>query len=90
MQIRLLTPQVLRRYATDDLRINIAGGTVKDLLVEVQRRYPALYSCICDETGRLRQHINLFIGNELLVRDNLKTRLRQGDVVSVYQAVSGG
>lgn len=90
MEIRLLTPQVLREYASDDLRISIGGDTVEDLLLEVQRLYPELYRCICDETGTLRQHINLFIGDELLVRDNFRSRLRPGDVVSVYQAVSGG
>ena len=91
MKIRLLIPMILREYATkDDLWITMRGDTVGHLLAEVKRSYPALYPCICEETGRLRQHINLFIGNELYARDHPQTTLKPGDTVSVYQAVSGG
>lgn len=90
MQIRLLTPQALREYAGDDIRLEIEQNTVADLLAELQRHHPKLYGCICDETGRLRQHINLFVGNELLARNHFSAELRPGDVVSVFTAVSGG
>lgn len=90
MEIRFLTPMFLRRYASDDLCIKFTGNTVRDLLDEVQRLYPDLHSCICDETGQLRQHINVFVGDELLSRNNLAKRLSPKDVVSVFQSVSGG
>ena len=58
---------------------------------EVHENYPSLYTCICDETGTLRQHINLFVNNELLMeREAFNAQLESGDVVSVFQAVSGG
>lgn len=90
MEIRLLTPLVLSQYASNDINVEIRGNTVGDLLSEIEEQYPALYNCVCDETGRLRPHINLFVGNELLSRDDFKAKLRAGDVVSVFQSVSGG
>ena len=35
MEIRLLTPQVLREYASDDLRISIGGDTVDEFVESV-------------------------------------------------------
>lgn len=91
MEIRLLTPQSLRQYASCDMRMEIDGHTLGDLLLEVQRRHPSLYQCICDETGRPRRHVNLFVENELVMHDHFgDIELRDGNVVSVFQAVSGG
>ena len=45
---------------------------------------------ICDETGALRPHLHLFINNDLLADRGFETRIEPNDVVSVFQAVSGG
>jgi molybdopterin converting factor small subunit len=91
MKIKVQIPRVLEKYCDGNLEIGIKGDTVAELLAQLQHHYPALYVCVCDETGRLRQHINLFVNNDLLVeRQDLATRLAPGDVVSIFQAVSGG
>lgn len=93
MQIKFQFPRILWKSTTaeqGERDLHVSGGTVADLLREVQRLEPQLYRCICDETGRLRQHLNLFINDTLLDRNQLQTRLCSGDVVQVFQAVSGG
>jgi molybdopterin synthase sulfur carrier subunit len=91
MKIELQIPRVLQKYFNGNLEVFIEAETVGELLEKVQQNYPALYVCICDETGKLRQHINLFVNNDLLLeRTTLDKRLNTGDVVSVFQAVSGG
>jgi molybdopterin converting factor small subunit len=71
--------------------LQLAGATPRALLHALHRKYPALYRCICDERGALRRHIQLFINNDFIRdRDELDTKLKPGDVVSVFQAVSGG
>jgi len=49
------------------------------------------HAAICDETGAVRRHINLFV-NRSHVRDlqGLDTPLAAGDVLFVLPAVSGG
>lgn len=91
MLIPFRIPRVLQQYCAGVPELRLQGTTVRGLLDEVGRRHPALYRCICDETGTVRQHINLFLNDDLL-RDqhDLDTRLKAGDVVSVFQAVSGG
>ena len=61
------------------------------MLVELEERYPDLYSGVCDETGAVRRHINLFVNaDHIRDRDGLDTSLVQGDEVMILPAVSGG
>ena len=91
MKTKFRIPRVLQKYCEGDLELLIDAETVGELLDDVRQNYPSLYGCICDETGSLRQHINLFVNSSLVVeRKNFDKRLESGDVVSVFQAVSGG
>ena len=60
-------------------------------LEQLERSHPSLYSSVCDETGKVRRHVNLFV-NDSNVRDRqgLDTALVPGDVLTIVPAVSGG
>ncbi|MFN0051008.1 MAG: MoaD/ThiS family protein [Planctomycetales bacterium] len=84
-------PRVLRQYGDGKDEFRLSGETVRDLLLELNRKHPQLYGCICNETGSVRQHINLFVNDDCLCKQTgLDTPLEPGDVVSVFTAVSGG
>jgi molybdopterin converting factor small subunit len=65
--------------------------SVRAVLGELEGQFPSLYQGICDETGAVRRHVNLFV-NAANIRDRegLDTELSPGDEVSVLPAVSGG
>jgi molybdopterin converting factor small subunit len=64
---------------------------VRAVLGEIQRLYPELYRGVCDETGAVRRHVNLFINEDnVRDRDGLETVVEPGDIVSILPAVSGG
>jgi len=46
---------------------------------------------ICDETGAVRRHVNLFVNIDN-IRDGagLDTALASGDIITIMPAVSGG
>ena len=91
MEITVEIPQVLCRYAGDRSKLTVRADTVQNALLELERDYPALHQCVCDERGVVRRHINVFVNNDFMRdRDGLATRLVAGDVVSIFQAVSGG
>jgi len=84
-------PKILRQYCQGQWELRLEGATVRDLLVRLNQEHPGLYRCLCDETGAVRRHINLFVNDDFLFnRQGLDTRIEAGDVVSVFQAVSGG
>ncbi|MBX3420828.1 MAG: MoaD/ThiS family protein [Pirellulaceae bacterium] len=90
MPTQLLVPRVLQPHINYQVGVELSGETVAELLVELQASHPALYQCICQETGQLRKHIHLFINNDLVSPAHMTQVLEPGDVVSVFQAVSGG
>ena len=52
---------------------------------------PPLYRNVCDETGTVRRHVNVFVNSDnVRDRDGLDTALAPGDVVTILPAVSGG
>lgn len=69
----------------------LPGRTVREVIDEIERRHPGLASYIVDDTGRLRRHVNIFVGEEP-IRDRAKLgdALRAEDRVFILQALSGG
>jgi sulfur-carrier protein len=90
MKTTLLIPQVLRQYVDGQEGVELSGDSVEELLQNLQLVQPKLYKCICNETGAVRKHIHIFLNNDLVKREGPQLRLKPGDVVSVFQAVSGG
>ena len=86
MNVRIPTP--LRSYTAQASVVSAAGGTVDEVLVDLNRQYPGLRFRVVDEQGRLRPHMKIFI-NKDLVRD-LTTSVSADDEVTLMQALSGG
>jgi sulfur-carrier protein len=81
----------LQRFFPTLAEGEVPGATVREVLDELERRYPGLSSYIVDETGRLRRHVNVFIGDEpIRDRGGLGDALAPDDRVSILQALSGG
>lgn len=67
------------------------ANTVRAALETLERTQAALYRNVCDETGKVRRHLNVFVNSDN-VRDlgGVDTKLTWGDVVTILPAVSGG
>lgn len=91
MTISVEIPSPLRTYCGGVAQLALEAPTVRKALAELERRYPAVYSNVCDETGSVRRHINLFVNvDHVRDRDGLDTVLAPGDVLTILPAVSGG
>jgi molybdopterin synthase sulfur carrier subunit len=77
----------LKRLAGDRSEHAIEGGSVGELLLELERAHPAAKGWILDERGLLRRHINVFVNGELGAQD---TQVGAEDQVDVLPAISGG
>jgi sulfur-carrier protein len=89
--ITIHVPRELRAYCEGASKLVLDAPSVRAVLEELEQRYPALYRSVCDETGTVRRHVNLFV-NSAHVRDRqgLNTPLEPGDVITILPAVSGG
>jgi sulfur-carrier protein len=81
----------LREYCAGARELPVSARTVRGVLEHLEREEPLLYRNLCDETGRVRRHLNVFVNTEN-VRDlgGVDTALAAGDVVTFLPAVSGG
>ena len=84
-------PGPLRAYCADAAQLSISARTVRAVLEDLERNQPALYRNVCDETGTVRRHLNVFVNSDNM-RDlnGVDTTLTAGDVVTILPAVSGG
>jgi molybdopterin converting factor small subunit len=89
--VTIHVPAVLRACCEGASELSLSAPSVRAVLEELERRHPAFYRSICDETGAVRRHVGLFV-NESHVRDRegVDTVLAPGDVVTILPAVSGG
>ena len=91
MAITVHVPTPLRDCCAGASQLALSAASLRAVLDELERRHPALHRSICDETGTVRRHINLFINtNHMRDRNGLDTPLAPGDEVTILPAVSGG
>jgi molybdopterin converting factor small subunit len=89
--ITLHVPGPLRTYCAGASQLSISARTVRAALEDLERSQPALYRNICDETGTMRRHLNVFVNSDnMRDLDGVDTTLAAGDEVTIVPAVSGG
>ena len=91
MDIKIHLPAALRSCGDGASELSVSAHSVRAALQQIEQRHPSLYRSICDETGAVRRHVNVFVNHDN-VRDmrGQDTALAHGDVVTILPAVSGG
>jgi sulfur-carrier protein len=89
--VRIAVPAMLRQGCDGAAEVLLSAATVRAALEQLEQRHPSLYRSVCNETGAVRRHVNLFVNMDH-IRDlqGLDSVLSPGDVVSILPAVSGG
>lgn len=71
--------------------IRVDAENAAEVVRELDKLAPGIAYYICDERGRLRPHVNIFIEDEgVLDRNGLTDRLGAKSRVFILQALSGG
>ena len=90
-RVTLHLPPAVRPHCGGQASVTLAACDVSGLLRAFAEAWPAAAYMVRDEQGRLREHLNLFVGDaSIRALRGLDTPLRDGDVVTILQAVSGG
>lgn len=83
----------LRQLAGGRERIDVAGtpGTARDALEALWAVCPALRDRVVTEEGEIREHVNVFVGQEnVRYTGGLATPLDADPEISIFPAISGG
>ncbi len=85
--MKVLIPSPLLSY-TKTNRVEGSGGTMAELLLDLDRQYPGLRFRVIDEQERMRPHMRFFVNGQQV--HDLGRELRPDDAVHIVQALSGG
>ena len=81
----------LKRFFPSLKEVDIAGGTVKETLQNVEKDYPGILQYLTEDNGQLRKHVNIFLKGELIKdRKTLNDKVGTHDELLIFQALSGG
>lgn len=86
--VRIPTP--LRTLTGGSDEVAATGGTVGEVIDDLERRHPGIRERLLDDKG-VRRFVNIYVGEEdVRFLDGLKTKLRPGDQISIVPAIAGG
>ena len=64
---------------------------MKELLTALEKNYPGIKDRICDESGKVRRFVNLYLNEEdIRFLKQEDTALKSGDEISIVPAIAGG
>lgn len=82
---------LLKRFYPELHNTEVQGKNVAEILEFLDHKHPGLKDYLVDERGHLREHVNIFIGEEkILDTQSLQDQVHSKDEVFIAQAVSGG
>jgi molybdopterin converting factor small subunit len=86
-------PGPLRQFADGRTQVQVdhAGGSLLEALTALTTAFPGLGDRILNEQGRVREHVNIFVGNEdSRYTGGLATKVSDGAEISIVPSISGG
>lgn len=85
--MKVLIPTPLLSY-TKVREVEASGATLRELLADLERRYPGLRFRVIDEQDNMRPHMRFFVNNAQVF--DMTHPLHPSDSVILVQALSGG
>ncbi|MBD2386680.1 MoaD/ThiS family protein [Cylindrospermum sp. FACHB-282] len=91
MAITVLVPTALQKFTNNQAALECSGGNISELFDSLEQSCPGIKSRLCDDTGKPRRFLNLYVNSEdIRFLEGTETVLKDGDEVSIVPAVAGG
>ena len=90
MAVKVRIPTPLRTLTGGADEVPADGGTVAEVIENLEANHPGMKDRLCDDKG-VRRFVNLYANDEdIRFLDNLETALKDGDTLSIVPAIAGG
>jgi sulfur-carrier protein len=91
MPVRILIPTPLQRLTQNQAEVTVEGGDIREVISNLEAKFPGVKARLCDENGALRRFVNIYINEEdIRFLKGESTPLKDGDEVSIVPAIAGG
>ncbi len=87
----VLIPTPLRKLTSDLSEVSAAGGTVAEVLANLEAAFPGVKERLFDEAGEVRRFILVHVnGEDIRFLDGINTPVTDRDEISITPALAGG
>lgn len=91
MPVKVRVPTPLMKLTNNQSEVSAEGGTVAEVLNDLEKQFAGIKERICEENGTPRRFINIYLNEEdIRFLDGEKTKIKDGDEVSIIPAIAGG
>lgn len=91
MSASVRVPTILRTYTDDAAEVSAQGGTLAEVLDDLEANHPGIRARILDDSGKVRRFVNVYVGDEdVRFAQGLQTEIAEGAQISIIPAVAGG
>jgi len=91
LSVKVRIPTPLRKLTKEQAEVDAAGGTIREIVDDLERQFPGFKERMCDDAGELRRFVNVYVGEEdIRFLQGLDTQIPEGELVSIIPAVAGG
>jgi molybdopterin synthase sulfur carrier subunit len=91
MAIRVRIPTPLQSLTDQQREVKAQGATIRELLADLEAKFPGFRERLYDEKGELRRFVNLYVNDEdIRFLQGEDTLLKEGDELSIVPAIAGG
>lgn len=91
MTVKVRIPTPLQKLTQDQAEVNVSARNVKELLDALESQYPGIKGRLCDESGKVRRFVNIYLNEEdVRFLSQEATALKDGDEISIVPAIAGG
>jgi molybdopterin converting factor small subunit len=91
MTVSVRIPPPLRRFAGGAEEVRASGGTVGQVVDDLDRQFPGFKDKLCTQEGRVQRFVNLYVnGDDIRFLKSLDTEVGEGDVILLVPAIAGG
>ena len=92
MPVKVHLTRMLVRHLNLEPEFSVEAKNLGDLLDVVDKDIEGFHDSVCDETGRIRIYVNVFLNGDNIRQDprGLSIPLHEGDEVYILANIAGG
>ena len=90
MSVKVRIPTPLQKL-TGQGEVQVQAANIKELVAALEKNYPGIKDRICDESGKIRRFVNVYLNEEdIRFLNQEETTVKDGDEISIVPAIAGG
>jgi molybdopterin synthase sulfur carrier subunit len=91
MSVTVRIPTILRTYTEGASEVPAAGGTLAEVLDDLEANHTGIKARVLDDAGEIRRFVNVYVGNDdVRFLEGLSSPTPEGIQISIIPAVAGG